>query len=222
MPEYADSLAEKQANPRNLPECTPDVQQGFCHPQMVRVEQASFSWDWGPAFTPRGFLTVPMACKKPIVKKPGVSFSLADDLKLVTMNHNQIENPEKIKINGQEILLQNGNNFMLPNFVGLWDSENPNIFSVELTWSSVGAFIYKTGFRKFEHDLKTFTFQLNKKPFYPFGSNWIPADAFRTRSDFNKRQLALLKSAKQAGINMLRIWGGGSFENNFFVLTRFS
>ncbi|XP_068084134.1 beta-mannosidase [Anabrus simplex] len=32
------------------PECVPDVQNGECHVNHLRKMQASFSWDWGPAF----------------------------------------------------------------------------------------------------------------------------------------------------------------------------
>lgn len=32
------------------PDCVPDGYQGECHANMVRKMQASFSWDWGPAF----------------------------------------------------------------------------------------------------------------------------------------------------------------------------
>ncbi|XP_067931655.1 beta-mannosidase-like [Watersipora subatra] len=36
------------------PECPPDVQHGQCHPNFIRKEQASFSWDWGPSFPSQG------------------------------------------------------------------------------------------------------------------------------------------------------------------------
>ncbi|XP_072031155.1 beta-mannosidase-like [Amphiura filiformis] len=36
------------------PECPPAVQHGICHPNFIRKEQCSFSWDWGPAFAPQG------------------------------------------------------------------------------------------------------------------------------------------------------------------------
>ncbi|XP_063965310.1 beta-mannosidase-like isoform X1 [Lytechinus pictus] len=36
------------------PDCPPPVQHGFCHPNFIRKEQSSFSWDWGPGFAPIG------------------------------------------------------------------------------------------------------------------------------------------------------------------------
>lgn len=32
------------------PECTPDQYNGECHVNFLRKMQASFAWDWGPAF----------------------------------------------------------------------------------------------------------------------------------------------------------------------------
>ncbi|CAH1246435.1 MANBA [Branchiostoma lanceolatum] len=36
------------------PDCPPAVQKGECHPNFIRKEQCSFSWDWGPAFATQG------------------------------------------------------------------------------------------------------------------------------------------------------------------------
>lgn len=32
------------------PECVPTYYNGECHANQIRKMQASFSWDWGPAF----------------------------------------------------------------------------------------------------------------------------------------------------------------------------
>ena len=37
------------------------------------------------------------------------------------------------------------------------------------------------------------------------GSNWIPADSFQTRVDVAN----ILRSAAEANMNMIRVWGGG-------------
>ncbi|XP_012510827.1 PREDICTED: beta-mannosidase [Propithecus coquereli] len=36
------------------PDCPPPAQRGECHANLVRKEQCSFSWDWGPAFPTQG------------------------------------------------------------------------------------------------------------------------------------------------------------------------
>lgn len=61
----------------------------------------------------------------------------------------------------------------------------------------------------------SFYFKIDGKPVYMKGANYIPADAFVTRTtkaDYRK----LLMMAKDANMNMLRVWGGGIYENDDF------
>lgn len=44
----------KSKQTRVPPTCTPKVQHGECQVNMIRKQQCSFSWDWGPAFAPIG------------------------------------------------------------------------------------------------------------------------------------------------------------------------
>ncbi len=50
------------------------------------------------------------------------------------------------------------------------------------------------------------------------GGNWIPADAIIARVDAKKYD-TLIDAAARANINMLRIWGGGIYENDEFYAT---
>ena len=61
----------------------------------------------------------------------------------------------------------------------------------------------------------SFFFRINSRPMFIKGSNWIPSDAFQERVS-NEKLTNLLKSAQLAGMNMLRIWGGGIYERDFF------
>jgi beta-mannosidase len=62
---------------------------------------------------------------------------------------------------------------------------------------------------------KSFTFVINGVPIFAKGANWIPADSFPTRiSKAKYRQL--LESARDANMNMLRVWGGGIYERDDF------
>jgi beta-mannosidase len=47
------------------------------------------------------------------------------------------------------------------------------------------------------------------------GANWIPADSFVTRVT-DERYRFLLQSAVDANMNMLRVWGGGIYEDDRF------
>lgn len=61
----------------------------------------------------------------------------------------------------------------------------------------------------------SFYFRVNGIPFFAKGSNWIPADSFQERIT-PKYIESLLQSAKDANMNMLRVWGGGIYESNEF------
>jgi beta-mannosidase len=61
----------------------------------------------------------------------------------------------------------------------------------------------------------SFYFTVEGKPIFMKGANWVPADVFLPRiSKAKYRQL--LTAAKEANINMLRVWGGGIYEDNYF------
>ncbi|MCX7778034.1 MAG: glycoside hydrolase family 2 protein [Armatimonadetes bacterium] len=61
----------------------------------------------------------------------------------------------------------------------------------------------------------SFTFVVNGIPIFCKGANWIPADIFPSRVS-RQRYEQLLKSAAEANFNMLRVWGGGIYEDEVF------
>ncbi|MCF6241827.1 MAG: glycoside hydrolase family 2 protein [Bacteroidales bacterium] len=62
---------------------------------------------------------------------------------------------------------------------------------------------------------KSFYFKLNGVPVFMKGANYIPQDNFLPRVDTTRYQ-NLINAAKNAGMNMLRVWGGGIYENDIF------
>ncbi len=62
---------------------------------------------------------------------------------------------------------------------------------------------------------KSFYFELNGIPLYCKGADWIPADSFPSRVTPAKYEF-LVKSAARAHMNMLRVWGGGIYEDDCF------
>ncbi|MFL6258049.1 MAG: glycosyl hydrolase 2 galactose-binding domain-containing protein [Pyrinomonadaceae bacterium] len=62
---------------------------------------------------------------------------------------------------------------------------------------------------------KSFTFVVNGVPVFAKGANWIPADSFPERVT-RERYRHLLESARDANMNMLRVWGGGYYESDDF------
>lgn len=62
---------------------------------------------------------------------------------------------------------------------------------------------------------KSFYFEINGKAVYAKGANYIPQHSF---PDMVKKQdyQRLLQLAKDANMNMLRVWGGGIYEKDIF------
>jgi beta-mannosidase len=62
---------------------------------------------------------------------------------------------------------------------------------------------------------ESFTFVVNGVPVFAKGADWIPADSFPTRIADAQLEF-LIKSAADAHMNMLRVWGGGLYESESF------
>ena len=61
-----------------------------------------------------------------------------------------------------------------------------------------------------------FQFVVNGVPFFAKGANWIPADAFVTAHDARAATARCCSDAADANMNMLRVWGGGIYEDDVF------
>jgi beta-mannosidase len=61
----------------------------------------------------------------------------------------------------------------------------------------------------------TFLFEINNTPIFCGGANWIPADSFTTRLTPADYRLQL-EQAAAAHMVMLRVWGGGIYEDDAF------
>ena len=62
---------------------------------------------------------------------------------------------------------------------------------------------------------ESFYFQINGEPFFAKGANWIPAHSFPTEVT-SEKYYRLLKNCKESNMNMIRVWGGGIYENDIF------
>ena len=61
----------------------------------------------------------------------------------------------------------------------------------------------------------TFAFEINGKTLFCRGANWVPADSIVARVTDGKINF-LLEEAVRSHFNMLRIWGGGIYESDYF------
>jgi beta-mannosidase len=83
------------------------------------------------------------------------------------------------------------------------------------TWSR------RIGFRTVELDTSAdatgaaFTFVINDSPVFARGVNWIPDDIFPTRITTDQYR-ERLRQAKEANVDLVRVWGGGIYEDDAF------
>ncbi|MFX1411986.1 MAG: glycoside hydrolase family 2 protein, partial [Promethearchaeota archaeon] len=63
---------------------------------------------------------------------------------------------------------------------------------------------------------ETFYFLLNGIPIFAKGANWIPIDSFIPRGKRNEMYEKNLIYVKEANMNMIRVWGGGIYEDDLF------
>jgi beta-mannosidase len=66
-----------------------------------------------------------------------------------------------------------------------------------------------------EPGTRFFRFVLNGAPIFSRGADWIPADSF-VGAIPDERYENLLTAAREANMNMLRVWGGGIYEHDAF------
>lgn len=210
----------------------------------IRKAQYSFGWDWGPSFATSGiwrsvlllqpetsyikeysFTTLEikknsaeLQLKAEIIsgflEKLKLELQLFDDTDLVFKQDYEIESSHKtlkFVIESPELWFPNGYG-------------DPHLYKLRLkliegTWitDTKESFV---GIRKIELQLKenskdTFRFVVNGKPIFARGVNWIPSDSFIPRITDEKYK-QLLQLAADADMNIVRVWGGGFYENEIF------
>ncbi|KAG9510441.1 Beta-mannosidase, partial [Fragariocoptes setiger] len=268
------------------PYCPTPAQRGECHINFIRKMQASFSWDWGPAFPsvgiyrpifiefgnfgiirdmlvetnptvpirPPAFDTPPMRPRSPSISSRPASPFLANN----PTEYNQWfrDSPQNIRI-------------QLSNKTSAWNTALDNNWSLKVTLvveMPVPCVSYsmhvefdldsklhyesdqivnhirtieapemseksvRIGFRTIEliqepvkQDDKqdpseglSFYFRVNGVNIFAMGSNWIPSHILPELSADPDHVRYLLASAKEANMNMLRVWGGGLYESDMF------
>jgi beta-mannosidase len=92
---------------------------------------------------------------------------------------------------------------------------------VSIDGEPVGSIARDTGLRSVElrrqRDRwgRSFEFVVNGVPIFAKGANLIPFDSFPSRVS-DARMWQVLKSARDANMNMLRMWGGGHYQSDAF------
>lgn len=108
-----------------------------------------------------------------------------------------------------------------------WDRGEQNLYELRVTLldeqGELDAVETRFGLRTIDldrnerapDDAASWTLRVNGQPEFIRGANWVPADAIPARVT-RKDYAELLTLARQANINLLRVWGGGLKEKRAF------
>ena len=211
----------------------------------IRKAQYSFGWDWGPSFPTMGIWQPVYLLQKDLNSIKSFTFvtnkitsKKADVEVKINLNHktkskfiirvglsNSSQNfvSEKVIDSNKEAAIKlkvENPKLWWPNNEGDQNLYDLNISLIDELGNKIDEKNKKVGIRIISLQLKnnndsTFRFIINNKPLFAKGVNWIPADSFLPRVTKEKYK-ALLQYAKDAHMNIVRVWGGGFYENDIF------
>ncbi|THV61986.1 beta-mannosidase [Chryseobacterium candidae] len=207
---------------------------------FVRKAQYQFGWDWGPRLVTAGIWkdiqlefwnNAKIITVKDIQKRVSdTSNDLRFDIEIYAQNAGDYT--LDLNTTHQKISLKKGNNTISVPYetsgMKLWQPNGRGEahlcdFEVKLSkdQKNIDAKNIRIGLRTVElvqekdEKGKSFYFKVNGQPLYIKGTNWIPGDSFSPRMTKEKYQ-KLIKDTKDANMNMIRIWGGGIYEDDEF------
>ena len=203
----------------------------------IRKQQCQFGWDWGPRLVTAGIwrdirleawtgnrlesVRVTQDHRTggrvvlrfaPELARPDANVRLRGTVSLAGTVVAQIAN-QKVEIKNPSLWWPRGQ--------GAQPLYQLEIEAVGADGAVVGRWARRIGLRTVVLDRhadrwgESFQFVVNGRPVFAKGANWIPAHSFvagLTRADYERD----LRSAAEAHMNMLRVWGGGIYESEDF------
>ncbi len=205
---------------------------------FVRKMACSFGWDWGPTLVTAGIwrpvrLEGWSTARLSSVKSLLTYADARGHLDLTVDVERLRESPLRLKVllDGREIVdaPASETGFSVPvEGVEPWNPRgygDPHLYDLTVILldgdTELDRWQRRTGFRSVHIDRspdgtgRQFVFHVNGEPVLVKGVNWIPDDIFpsrMTRSRYRKR----LGEAAAAGVNLIRVWGGGIYESRDF------
>jgi beta-mannosidase len=208
------------------------------HMNFIRKVACHAGWDWGICLMPTGVYGRMAIRRSKLARQESVQVTQrhlknAVELTLTTRVFAFADGEVELThaVGGQTIggrrLVKAGENVLLETFSikspKLWwpngHGEQP---LYELTTTLDGEVTTRRlGLRKLDWVVEpdeidhTFKVRINGRDTAMMGANWIPADAIPSR--ITKEVVRdLLESAKAVNMNMIRVWGGGQYEPDWF------
>lgn len=201
---------------------------------LIRKEQCSFGWDWGPRFVTSG-IYLP------------IYLEAWSEARIESLQVRQIHSKKTVDLVlnptlcGQQDGEWRGVIYLEERKVAEFSGLKTQIVDPQLWWPNghgaqplyrieleyiVNGHVAdrcsrRIGLRTIELDRhadkfgESFQFVVNGKVIFAKGANWIPAHSFVWQAD-RAHYDNLLTSAAEAHMNMIRVWGGGIYEKEEF------
>jgi beta-mannosidase len=212
--------------------------------QYIRKMAASFGWDWGPTLVTagiwrpvrlEGWSTARLATVRPLCTydQEAGKLNLTADVERTRDRALRA----KVLLDGREIAAldipagETGVRAEIDvpgvtpwNPIGYGD---PKLYTLTVVLTAVDddteldRYQQLTGFRSVTIDRGAdeagtrFVVHVNGEPVLVKGVNWIPGDIFPSRMTRERYELRL-RQAAGAGVNLIRVWGGGIYEDRAF------
>ncbi|MEV5962810.1 glycoside hydrolase family 2 protein [Kribbella sp. NPDC051952] len=210
------------------------------HPyNELRKMASNFGWDWGPDVATVGIWRpirieswsgVRIDSVRPLASVDGSRGILDTHLALAWTASSSENTTVTVEVGGvtTELTVAAGTenavvSSVIPD-VSLWwprgHGEQP-LYDVKISVADQEEWTGRVGFRTVsmnvapDNDGTPFVLSVNDKPIYVRGANWIPDDAFVTRLNAQTYRTSI-QDAVDAGMNLLRVWGGGIYESDEF------
>jgi beta-mannosidase len=208
------------------------------HMNFIRKAACHAGWDWGICLMPIGVYGTMSLRKSRLARQESVqvdqahgqnSVELSIKTRIHAFAHGEVELEHTIdgQVITDKVVVQKGENV----FTHTVSIRNPRIWwpagqgeqplydlvsdlEGEVTTRKIGLRSLDWVIEKDEID-HTFKCRINGRDITMMGANWIPADAIPSRATPAVVR-DLIESAKAANMNMLRIWGGGQYEPDWF------
>ena len=212
----------------------------------VRTIQCHFGWDWAPKLVSYGIYKDVYITFDDGKRIDSISYTTKNDGSIRiftnlfnTNGYNAFENEKllyEISFNNETILSVRSSVKEIKNFINLFIDDcklwwpnlygEQNLYKLTVTLLSGDNIVDKkevnVGFREIKlvedsigQDKISFYFMVNGIAIYGKGSNFVPLDVFTGRISSDKYDKAIFL-AKEANMNMLRVWGGGMYETEAF------
>ena len=213
---------------------------------FTRKPQYQYGWDWGPTVKTMGITKNialisydKIRFKSVFLKTNSISEAKAE-ISAELIIHTQVQEEVIVQITNndtQEIfesiitVIPEKQEYKVPFSIKnpkLWWTHNlgnPYLYNIDVELLNKGfqktSFTKKLGIRSIELVTdkdsigERFYFKLNDKPVYMKGANYIPQNIFLPEVD-QRNYVKLINDVVDSNMNMLRVWGGGVYEDNFF------